>query len=148
VFILAGSRELTEFDCLPPPIIPFLHNIRHRESAALLFFRLEWHIFFRSGTLIWQLQLQFSVYSWSLTFHVIKSQLSCCSAVFTGERKTWLRQKFNKSLTITAQLLLQEVSELTLRSSTLCPHVALMFLYRSHNNQQLFCYTELSNWLL
>jgi hypothetical protein len=41
VLISAGSRELTECACLPPPIIPFLNNLRHGEPAVLLFFLLD-----------------------------------------------------------------------------------------------------------
>jgi len=59
------------------------------------------------------------------------------------ERRDW-----GKSLTITTHLLLYVLSGLTLQSSTLCPHIVLMFLYRSHNKQQLFYYTELSDWFL
>jgi hypothetical protein len=98
--------------------------------------------FFRSGTLIWQLEVQFSVCSWRLTFHVITSQLSCCSAQLTDGRKTWLRQMFNNYNPFATICTIR----VNITKNYLMPHIVLMFLYRSHNKQQLFYYTELSGW--
>jgi hypothetical protein len=100
--------------------------------------------FFRNGTLIWQLEVQFSVYSWRLTFHVITSLLSYCSAVLTGGRKTWLRQKFNNYSPFATTCTIS----VNITNSTLWPHIVLTYSYRSHNKQQLFYYTELSDWFL